>query len=288
MYQYLGSTEIMLYDLFNMLSFVAMLVFNLAQLNRKKHLLSNLSLFVINYFSKKTTNRLLSSATFWTVIEIILISVVVFAPFPILNETFGNIVGTGLNYFGVTFFLPVIIFVLFFLISVNPLRQMDLITPAFPITLTVTKIACFCHGCCNGIECSFGLFNHYTGLIEFPVQLVELCIALLIFIFLMQWRKKAKEGTLFPIYLIIYSGTRFFSEFLRSEPDIIWKLKTYHILCIIGVVVGVIELFVVLKYGEKIKEMFAPDFIIKILDKLKQTQKKKKSKKKTLYQMYKK
>ena len=89
---------------------------------------------------------------------------------------------------------------------------------------------------------------------EFTIQLVEAGLALLIFIFLMAWRKKAKPGTMFPIYLVIFSGTRFFSEFLRCEPNVFWRLKIYHILCVIGAVVGVIEMILITKFGYKIKK----------------------------------
>ena len=91
---------------------------------------------------------------------------------------------------------------------------------------------------------------------EFPSQLLEAALALIIFIFLMWYRKKAKEGTLFPVYVILYSATRFFSEFTRCDPDVFGILKTYHILCIIGVVIGIIELLVVLKFSDRIRPLF--------------------------------
>ena len=175
-------------------------------------------------------------------------------PITFLNFKFGSLVGTGVNYFGLIFFIPYILLLFCYLIKVDPLKQIDLITPAFPLALAITKIACLCAGCCRGIESSLGLYNNSTGLVEFPIQLVEAGLALLIFIFLMAWRKKAKPGTMFPIYLVIFSGTRFFSEFLRCEPNVFWRLKIYHILCVIGAVVGVIEMILITKFGYKIKK----------------------------------
>ena len=133
---------------------------------------------------------------------------------------------------------------------------MDFISPAFPLALIFSKLGCFCSGCCHGVECSFGMHNYDTNTVEFPVQLVETSLAVLIFVFIMLYRKKAKEGTLFPTYLILYSSTRFFSEFFRFEENVIWNLKTYQILCIAGIIIGIIELIVVKKCKEKIIDLY--------------------------------
>ena len=256
MYQYLGSTNILMYDFLNNISVVILVIFNLFQVKHKKLFLSEISKLFIAETSKKNNKDLAKNITFCSVIETLIVSVVQFAPVLSLNIAFGKLAGTGTNYFGLCFFLPIILMVSFLLFTISPFKQLDLITPAFPLTLITIKLACFCHGCCNGIECSFGLYNHDTELVEFPVQLVEAGLALCIFVFLMFWRKKAKEGTMFPTYLIIYSATRFFSEFLRSEPNVIWNLKTYHLFCIAGVAVGIIELFIVNKFKDKLTLCF--------------------------------
>ena len=260
MYKFLGHSELKLYDLLNVVSFFALLIFNLTQLKQKKLNLSKISQYLQKHFLEKSRTkkqyRIFLSDTFWAVIETIIISCVQLLPITFLNFKFGKLVGTGANYFGLAFFIPYILLLFCFLIRVNPLKQIDLIVPAFPLALTIAKIACFCAGCCRGIESSFGLYNNSSGLIEFPVQLLESGLAFLIFIFLIFWRKKAKEGTMFPTYLIIYSATRFFSEFLRVEPNVLGGLKTYQILCIIGVTVGSVELFLILKFGDKITKFY--------------------------------
>lgn len=251
-----------MYDLIGTFSFVFLLFFNLLQHKRKRMMLGKLSLILLERKTKpkKNTNKLFESLL--TVFETIIISVAQLGLVGTINNSFGNLVGTGSNYFGLLFIVPLILSFVFLLLGVDPFKQFDLITPAFPFALIFVKIACFCQGCCRGVECSFGLYNHFSDAVEFPVQLVESAIALVIFIFLMYWRKKAKEGTMYPTYLVIYSATRFFSEFLRCEPDIIWKLKTYHILCIIGIIVGVFELFIVKKFSTKISEFYDNSFMI--------------------------
>ena len=126
---------------------------------------------------------------------------------------------------------------------------MDLITPAYSLRLIVVKLACFCQGCCSGMECSWGVYYPSDDAVLFPSQLLEAFVSLIIFVFLMVYRKKAKEGTLFPIYLIIYSATRFFTEFTRIEDEVFGILKTYHILCLVGIFVGIIWHVIVKKYS---------------------------------------
>lgn len=248
-----------MYDLMNAFGFFAVLIYNFNILRYKRNLLSNKSLFFIKIESKNNKKSLFSKANFWAVVEVFFISCVQYLPASFLNTKFGLLMKTGSNYFGLIFFIPIILSLLFYYISINPFKQMDLITPAYPLALTFAKLACFCNGCCQGFECEWGMTNYYYASDprkEFPSQLLEAGLALSIFIFLLFYRKKAKEGTLFPIYVIVYSSTRFFSEFTRGEPNVFGILKTYHILCIAGLIIGIAELVFVLKYSEKITPIF--------------------------------
>lgn len=249
------------YMFFNLFGGFALLTFNLTQLKRKKFLLSKFSKTIRNFLENKSqpvpASNFLTSASFWAVIETIFISCFQYLPISFINKTFGAILDTGANYYGLLFFAPVIILLFCCLLWVNPLKQMDLITPAFPLALVFSKIGCFTIGCCSGIPWSYGLYNYYHKQYEFPIQLLEAGLALIIFIFLLFWRDKAKAGTLFPIYLILYSGTRFFSEFLSGKPAIIWIFKKYHILCFIGVIIGILELLFVRIITGKINSIFA-------------------------------
>ena len=89
------------------------------------------------------------------------------------------------------------------------------------------------------------MYNHAVQAKEFPVQLVEMGLAALIFIFLLVFKKKIRLGGMLPTYIILYSATRFFSEFLRCEPNLLFGLKTYQFLCILGVLYGIMLLFAV-------------------------------------------
>lgn len=259
MYRYLGSTDILLYDAFMHISTAILFIFNLLQYKRKKNLQSYSTSYLQNIFLKRNPDRkikILSGSLFWIILEILIFSFAQTSITGSFNVQFGNMVGTGANYFGLLFHIPFLLVAFCILFWVDPIKQIDLITPAYPITLFASKIGCFCQGCCGGIEWEYGLYNHAHDCVEFPLQLLEAGLALLIFIFLVFWRDKAKPGTMFPTYLILYSATRFFSEFLSNKENVYSVLKTYHILCIVGVVVGIIELVIALKFGEKISKFF--------------------------------
>ena len=258
MYKYLGNTDIKMYDIFNFVSIIALLIMNMSLLPKKAAFLSDASVKAVNYLKTKHNNTFLCNPLFIAFIEMFFISLVQYGPVGIITDKFGNIVHTGNNYFGVLYFVPFILMVFFYVIKIPPLKQMDMITPAYSVANVFVKIACFCAGCCNGFEWEKGLYNAVDDRYEFPVQLVEATLALIIFIFLLWFRKRAKEGTMFPIYLILYSGTRFFSEFLRHEEEVLWIFKTYHLLCIAGVILGIAEFFIAVKFKDRINEFYKP------------------------------
>lgn len=276
------------YGLLGNITYICFYLFNLIQFNKKKHFLSNGAKICLKFFDERKEKNIffkfLSYSSVWAVVELVLFSVVQSESIGIFNYGFGDLLMTGANYFGLLFFVPFVLLLLCLVIRVDPRKQIDLITPTFPLALIFAKIGCFGAGCCNGCEWSTGFYNYATGHKEIPLQLVEAGVALLLFVFLLIWRKKAKAGTMFPIYMIAYSAIRFFTEFLSNRDDIIGPFNIYHILCFAGVIIGIVELLLVLEYGEKLQKFFTETpygyFIKAIKDKIKQKPEKKKAKSK--------
>ncbi len=246
-----------LYTSLNIAARILVYVFNILNFKAKSEVIGRGTIFFTKPISNKSEKRFVTILL--TLGEIVIIS---FAQYQLssINSIFGELVGTEANYFGKLIFSPFLVSFFCLLLGIDVFKQMDIITPALPLALAVSKFGCFCTGCCRGIECSFGLYNYDTEQTEFPVQLVEMALAICIFIFLMLWRKKAKEGTMFPIYVILYSSTRFFSEFLRAEENVFLFLKTYHILCILGTATGVFLLFFIKKQKERIRQFYSNFF----------------------------
>ncbi len=259
MYKYIGDTGIQWYTFFNNFSRILAFVFILFIFVYKDNILGRGSEYFLNNLSKGKKKR---SQLAWLVFAVAETWAVWFAQFKLggLNGVFGDLVGTGVNYFGTLFISPIMVSLFALLLGRDVFKLMDLITIVYPFRLIFVKLACFCQGCCRGFACSYGLYNHSTEQVEFPVQLVEMALAAVIFVFLIFYSKKAKEGTIFPVYMVLYSSTRFFSEFLRCEENVFFILKKYHILCLIGIAAGFFLLFVVEKYKERIRRFYGDYF----------------------------
>lgn len=237
-----------LYSLFNALAVLTVTLYNLLQYKKKRLILGGVSHSLISYFQEKETcglGKILGNVTFWVVVETVIITAAQYYSAAFLNTPFGNIFDSGANYFGLVFFAPLLVVVFCAVLKIDALDQLDLITPAYPLGLTISKVACYFAGCCRGVEWEKGFYNPVSQRMEFPAQLLEAGVAFLIFIVLLIFKNKFSKGTVFPAYLIIYSATRFFTEFTRCEPNVFMGLKIYQILCLVGIVVGVAEYFIV-------------------------------------------
>lgn len=272
MYQYFNQTN--LFELLNKLSFLVLVLFNMSSIKQKRENLGILSVIFCNQKVKRGRNPHLDifrNPTFCSVIEIILLTFFFYAlSSTVFNNKVGDLVNTGRNYFGFAFFGPLVLIALCLILRIKPLRVLDSFSVGLGLALFFVKLGCFCWGCCAGIETEkFGMYNVEYDKVMFPVQLVEAFLGLGIFCFMLFYRKKAKSGTLYSIYLMLFSFTRFFSEFLRMEPPVFLGLKTYQILCIIGFLVGLLSFLLMKKYAERINTYFDEKFKYEIKKKQK-------------------
>lgn len=272
MNKYFWHTGIENYILFGDIGIVLLLLFNLVRYKAARKT-EGLFFKKISFgLSKENANRMNRLSVTGTFVDIVFMFLLFYAVLQ-FNKPFGKLVGTGANYFNVLFVLPVILILWSLITGANPLKKLDYFTLSMPIALFFAKIGCYCAGCCRGIHWVGGPRNEkYDFQEQFPVQLVEAGLAAAIFIILCIYSKKNKKpGTVFPVYMILYTSTRFFSEFYRGEENVLGPLKIYHILCLIGFVLGIIYLISVIKFGDKITAYYdkkhAPiDLEISMLD----------------------
>lgn len=261
MYRFFGETDA--YSLFNTLARVLTIVASLLYFNIKKDSISSYSKILINFVGQKRI--VIGKIKVEKIVEFILVSVelLLMGYLPSLaakvNRPFGSLVGTGGNYFGLLTVVWLVVILISVLILSNPIKQLDLVAIFLPFRMIFTRLACFFNGCCWGIPWEYGPYNYHYDHPgnQVPVQAIESGFVLIIFLFLLWYRKRARPGTMFPMYVFLYSGLRFFNEFFTAaDPDIIGPFNMYHILCAIGVVVGLVTFFVMRKYGEKISSAF--------------------------------
>ena len=246
-------------ELFNNLSFVGQIIVAAFLIRQFR------AVFVAPALVNLRYNKKVKDNFFWrwwsTIVMMLLITVLMYSANYSTNDPISLIAlnTKDVNYFTNIFVGPVAAFVISLLLYNSPLKTMDLITPVVEIALVFYKIDCFCTGCCYGVEWEGGLYNQKTERFEFPVQLVEAACAVLMFVILMVLAKKKKrhDGTLYPLFMLMYCGSRFISEFWRDDyPAVLGRLTGYHFSCIAGFVEGVFFLAIVLLWGEKITGFF--------------------------------
>ncbi|MBO5943911.1 MAG: prolipoprotein diacylglyceryl transferase [Clostridia bacterium] len=256
MYRYFG--DVYMYDYINGIAYYVLVVSSIFYFIPKRKVQGAFTKYAVQLASHKNVNfGKLIEFVFVSIESYLLARMISYSTYA--NRTFGDMVGTGANYFATLIIAPFLMSAISFVLLSNPLKQIDIATLFMPVYLCVVKMACYSAGCCWGISWEHGPYNHlpdHQGN-QVPVQAIESFFALAIFFFLLWYRKKAKTGTVYPMYVILYCVTRFPIEFLSGAHEPIWgRLNTYHFLCIAGFVVGLVLFFIIRKVGEKLSRLF--------------------------------
>lgn len=262
MHRYFGDQDA--YSLFNTLSVVIPLVLCLFYYKTKKESISLYSECVVRVLSRIEFKIGKLTLNIGKILRFLLVSLesiimIYIATISSSNREFGELVGTGANYFALLFTSWFYIILVSILILSNPIKQLDFTTQLLPIHICVVRIACFLNGCCWGIPWEHGPYNYHYDHPgnQVPVQAIEAGFALAIFFFLLWYRKRAKPGTMFPMYMILYSSARFFNEFFTADyPAVLGPFKVYHFLCMVSVAVGIVAFILMRKYGQKLSDLF--------------------------------
>lgn len=242
----------LLYEIFNYIGVIALFIYNLSRIKNKKEFLGKLSLKIVEKAHEEKQKR--GMILFFAVIETLIISVFQYFPAVFLNSPFGDLVDTGANYFATIYLCLLFLFAGCWMLRIPWRQQIDLVAPGYPLALIFAKIGCFYGGCCGGFSASWGLYNRISKSYEFPCQLVEAVVAFFLFLFLhhLANEKRVKQGTLLPTYVILYSGIRFFTEFIRMEPNVLGIFKKYHFFCILGVLIGIFEYLMIVHHNNRV------------------------------------
>ena len=108
LYQYLGETGIKLYDFLNDASLVLAYIFNLFALGYKGKTIGRCADYFINSTSKNKKEKSNILVFIFMTIEILIIT---YAQYNLgsMNGIFGQLVGTGVNYYGTLFVSPIFV-----------------------------------------------------------------------------------------------------------------------------------------------------------------------------------
>lgn len=110
--------------------------------------------------------------------------------------------------------------------QLNVFRLGDVVAAPLALGIAIGRLGCFLNGCCYGIpaEAPWGI-NFFGNARYLPTQLIEMAWALVMFAVIFFWLERKVEfksdGSLFIVFLALYSFGRFFIEFIRFST---WKL----------------------------------------------------------------
>jgi phosphatidylglycerol---prolipoprotein diacylglyceryl transferase len=119
----------------------------------------------------------------------------------------------------------------------------DMIAPGIILSQAVGRVGCTLNGCCYGIESHSSLAVIYTnvhsyaplGIPVLPTQVYEIFYNLIVFGILVALKDRLKpEGSLFIVYLALYSAWRLGIDFIRVGTPFLFGL---HQAQFIGVVI---------------------------------------------------
>jgi len=119
--------------------------------------------------------------------------------------------------------------------KVSIYKIFDLIAPFLALTQGLGRIGCLLNGCCFGKVSKFGIYFPVHNAVLIPTQIYSSLALIFIFIILRFLQDKPhQEGTIFFVYLLLYSLKRFFIEFWRADNKIIFGgLTLFQILSIL-------------------------------------------------------
>lgn len=120
----------------------------------------------------------------------------------------------------------------------------DALAVGAPLALAIARIGCTLNGCCSGQPSPFHFFPlatiytprdamapQYWNVPLYPTQIYHLLWGLIVFA--MMWRLRGKlkpEGSLFFLFLCIFSAGDFAIRFLRTDEPVFWGLRQAQVL----------------------------------------------------------
>jgi len=124
----------------------------------------------------------------------------------------------------------------------------DLVVPGLILAQAVGRVGCTINGCCYGLPTSLPWGVVYThpesyaplGIAVHPTQLYEIVFLLIVFGVLLNLRRRFQpDGSLFLIYLSIYSLWRVGIDFLREGTSFLLGLHQAQVIGIIVLLIAI-------------------------------------------------
>lgn len=138
-------------------------------------------------------------------------------------------------------------------LSVDWAQGCDFVAPCVPMIQAVSHWGCIFVGCCHGYPCDWGIFNPAYQNKTFPTQPLEALVALAVVLITCRYEKKngyATGGKAYPLMLMLFGYSRFFLEFLRDNPKLVFGISSLALHALFMALVGT-AVYVTLKERER-------------------------------------
>ena len=125
--------------------------------------------------------------------------------------------------------------------------MLDIMAPAVILGQVLGRVGCLINGCCFGAETSMPwaiIYNHPSGGIPYhPSPLYEIIFLMVAFTVVLRLRDRLRpDGSLFLVYLSLYSLWRLGSDFLRVGTPFILGLHQAQMIAILVLAITTIVL----------------------------------------------
>jgi phosphatidylglycerol:prolipoprotein diacylglycerol transferase len=124
----------------------------------------------------------------------------------------------------------------------------DVLAPGIILSQAVGRVGCTLNGCCYGVETHLPWAITYTsqdslgpqGIFVHPTQIYEIIFNLIVFGILLLLRKRLRpDGSLFMVYLTLYSIWRIAVDFIREGTPFLFGLHEAQIISIVILVITI-------------------------------------------------
>ena len=125
---------------------------------------------------------------------------------------------------------------------------MDLVAPGIILGQAIGRVGCTINGCCYGVECSLPwaiVYSHPDslaplGIAVHPTQVYEIIYLLIIFGVILMLRGRLRpDGSLFLVYLSLYSLWRLGIDFIRDGTPFLFGLHQAQVIAIIVLAIAI-------------------------------------------------
>jgi phosphatidylglycerol:prolipoprotein diacylglycerol transferase len=124
----------------------------------------------------------------------------------------------------------------------------DVIAPGIILAQAIGRVGCTINGCCYGTETTLPwaiIYNHPNalaplGVATHPTTVYEIIYLLIIFGVVLELRNRLKpDGSLFMVYLSLYSVWRLGIDFLRNGTPFVFGLHQAQVIAIITLAITI-------------------------------------------------